>query len=134
MKCLKCKSNEYTVRAASSAVKGAYCHACKLFMPKTKKEKGIEMTKEQQQSFYKQVGKALTASRQQRNITIAELARKSGEQYKTINSIESGSVCSLHHLVWMVQILGLDITKIITQRGEDNEQEIKRGASLDDII
>lgn len=92
------------------------------------------MTKEQQQSFYKAVGKALTASRQQRNITIAELARKSGEQYKTINSIESGSVCSLHHLVWMVQILGLDITKITMERGEDNEQEIKRGASLDDII
>ncbi len=91
------------------------------------------MTKEMQQSFYKAVGKALTAARQQRNITVAELVRKSGEQHKTINSIESGNVCSLHHLVWMVQILGLDITKITMERG-DNEQENQRGNSLDDII
>jgi ribosome-binding protein aMBF1 (putative translation factor) len=77
----------------------------------------FEMIKEEQERFYRAIGKALTAARQQRKISIAELSKMSGEQYKTIKCIESGQVCSLHHLVWMTEIFGINFKQIIKQFG-----------------
>jgi ribosome-binding protein aMBF1 (putative translation factor) len=81
------------------------------------------MIKEQQESFYRAVGKALTIARTHRNMSIAALATKSGEQHKTIRSIEAGNVCSLHHTVWMKSILGLELTKIIKGDSCDDKSE-----------
>jgi len=85
------------------------------------------MIKEQQETFYKAIGKALTYARKRRNISIAQLAKLSGEQNKTIRYIENGSVCSLHHAAWMIEILGMNINDII--EGMDNEE-----SKLDSII
>lgn len=83
------------------------------------------MIKEQQIKFYKLVGQRLTTERKRRNMTIAQLSTKSGEQNKTIRSIEAGSVCSLHHAVWMKSILGIDLNEILSimegkYHGEEN--------------
>jgi predicted transcriptional regulator len=86
------------------------------------------MIKKKQNSFYEAVGKALTKERTRRRMSIADLVKASGEQHKTITSIEGGSVCSLHHLVWMKSILGLDINNII--EGDTHEEDSR----LDDLI
>jgi ribosome-binding protein aMBF1 (putative translation factor) len=93
------------------------------------------MKKEDQKSFYLKVGKRLTDARRHRNMSIAQLAKQSGEQNKTIRWIEAGNVCSLHHAVWMSSILGIDITEIITE-GSSGEEEYTRVAvyGLDDLI
>lgn len=84
------------------------------------------MTTKEKESFYASLAHRLTVARQRCNISIAQLALRSGEQYKTIQDIESGKVkCSLHHAVWMKSILGLDIFTVIEGK---NEQRI------DDLI
>jgi hypothetical protein len=87
------------------------------------------MIKKDQEKFYSAIGKALTVARQRRNMSIASLATKSGEQYITIVSIESGKVCSLHHTVWMKSILGLDVNKINMEGKGDKESK-----GLNDLI
>lgn len=87
------------------------------------------MNKNDQESFYLMVGKSLTKERGRRNITIAQLAKRSGEQTKTIKGIESGRPCSLHHVVWLVKVLGIDINEII---GGNSGEESSIG--IDDII
>lgn len=79
------------------------------------------MIKEKQIRFYKAVGKCLTDTRKRRNMTVAHLAQISGEQHKTIKSIEEGRPLSMHHAVWMKKILGIDINKIIeNMEGDEN--------------
>jgi ribosome-binding protein aMBF1 (putative translation factor) len=86
------------------------------------------MTEKERNSFYASLGHLLTVTRQQCNISIAQLAQRSGEQYKTIQDIESGKVkCSLHHLKWMKNVLGLDLNKLVTEG--KNEQ-----FRIDDLI
>jgi ribosome-binding protein aMBF1 (putative translation factor) len=89
------------------------------------------MIKKEQERFYRSVGKALTAARQRRMISIADLSKLSGEQYKTIKCIEQGQVCSLHHIVWMTELLGINFKNIIKDFGGEDEQEVKR---IDDLI
>jgi transcriptional regulator with XRE-family HTH domain len=85
------------------------------------------MTEKQIKSFYQRVGRQLTVARQQCNISIAHLALKSGQQYKTIQSIESGeSKCSLHHIVWISEVLGMDINQLLEGKNER--------ISIDDLI
>lgn len=81
--------------------------------------------------FYIKVGKRLTVARQRRNISIAQLAKRSGEQNKTIRSIEAGNVCSLHHAVWMKSILGIDLNEIMEGTSEEGIRGIR---GIDDII
>jgi predicted transcriptional regulator len=91
----------------------------------------FKMIKKRQETFYKTVGKALTSARQRRSMSIAELAKLSGEQNKTIRFIERGNCCSLHHIVWMTEIFGMNFNKILKEfegkYGKENE-------SIDDII
>lgn len=88
------------------------------------------MNENQRKSFYLKVGKLLTVTRQQCNISIAQLAQRSGEQYKTIQSIEEGKIkCSLHHALWMKSVLGLDLSKLLLEG--KNEQ---RNHGIDDLI
>lgn len=94
------------------------------------------MKKNDQVRFYKIVGKALTSVQKRRSITIAGLADRAGEQYKTIDSIGSGSVCSLHHAVWMFTVLGIDLNDIIREymEGDNHGEEISRVVTADDLI
>lgn len=92
------------------------------------------MTKKEQERFYKYVGRKLTLARTRRNITIAELAKLSGEQYKTISFIEKGKCCSLHHLVWMSRILNINLAKFIKEYEGNHEQESYTAKGLGDII
>lgn len=85
------------------------------------------MNKEDQKSFYARVGRALTDARKRRNMSIATLSKQSGEQYKTIQDIEAGRVCSLHHVVWMSRVLGIDINEI-AREGKQS------GIRIEDII
>ena len=91
------------------------------------------MIKKEQNSFYKHVGRQLTLARQRANISISSLAHRSGEQHKTIKSIEDGSFrCSLHHAVWMNSILGLDLNALARNYNEGNDEHQVTG--IDDLI
>jgi ribosome-binding protein aMBF1 (putative translation factor) len=83
--------------------------------------KGDDMIKQKQDEFYKLVGRALQVARQQRRMSIADLSNASGEQHKTIKGIESGTAqISMHHAVWMKNILGLDLNAIIRDMEGNN--------------
>lgn len=92
------------------------------------------MIKKRQESFYKMVGKALTSARQRRSMSIAELAKISGEQNKTIRFIEKGNCCSLHHIVWMTEIFGMNFSKILKEFEGKYEEESNKKRIIDDII
>jgi predicted transcriptional regulator len=92
------------------------------------------MIKKRQETFYKTVGKALTSARQRRSMSIAELSKLSGEQYKTIRFIEKGNCCSLHHIVWMTEIFGMNFNKILKEFEGKYEQENREDFAIDDII
>jgi transcriptional regulator with XRE-family HTH domain len=92
----------------------------------------LKMIKEQQEKFYAMVGKYLTTARKRRNMSVQELAKKSGEQNKTVRWIEDGNTCSLHHILWMSRILKIDINNIIEDIEGKYEQETIDG--LDSII
>lgn len=82
------------------------------------------MTRVNQELFYKKVGQACQVARERRRITITQLEKLSGEQHKTIRSIESGRPHSLHHAVWMKNILGIDLNDIIRDmEGKDHGKE-----------
>jgi ribosome-binding protein aMBF1 (putative translation factor) len=98
------------------------------------------MIKKTQINFYTQVGRALTAARRARNMSIQQLANRSGEQNKTIRAIEAGNgQCSLHHLIWMRDVLGMDLNQLT--EGNSGEEDKLRGITtefcwpdIDDII
>jgi transcriptional regulator with XRE-family HTH domain len=92
------------------------------------------MIKEKQSCFYAAVGRALTSARESRNITIAQLAQKSGEQIKTIQSIEKGKCCSLHHLAWMRKILGIDFDLVVTNMEGSYVEEKAEDTGIDSFI
>jgi predicted transcriptional regulator len=98
------------------------------------RQKVSKMIKKRQESFYRTVGKALTSARTRRNMSIAELAKLSDEQNKTIRAIEKGSCCSLHHIVWMTEIFGMNFVKIVKEFEGKYEQEISARQAIDDII
>ncbi len=86
------------------------------------------MIKRLQLDFYKAVGVVCKRRRVAEGYTIAQLAREAGEQIKTIQCIESGKCHSMHHLVWMNDILSIDTSDIIEVLGEENlheQEEIK---------
>jgi predicted transcriptional regulator len=93
------------------------------------------MIDNQQERFRKALGAALTDARKRLNISIPQLSKSSGEQHKTIVSIESGNVCSMHHILWMREILGIDINKVIKDsEGIQYEQKAKKFRTIDDFI
>lgn len=84
------------------------------------------MIKSLQEKFYKKVGRCLTNERKRRNMTIPHLANLSGEQIKTIQSIEEGRGLYMHHAIWMKNLMGMDFNKIIEDmEGINHEQEIE---------
>lgn len=94
------------------------------------------MIKIDQKSFYSYVGRELTLARQRRNISITKLAQLSGEQHKTIKSIEDGlQRCSLHHAVWMRSLLGLDLNELARDYQEGSNEhgriEFPNGSSIE---
>jgi ribosome-binding protein aMBF1 (putative translation factor) len=94
----------------------------------------FEVIKKEQEIFYNNVGRILTSARLRKSISIAELAKLSGEQNKTIRFIEKGNCCSLHHLVWMTKILNIDLAKFIKDSEGKNAKKSYEGESLADII
>ena len=80
------------------------------------------MTKTDQNIFYKAFGACIKSERICRGITIANLAKESLEQNKTIRHIESGKRCSMHHLVWAERIL--DITMNVVIEYINNHREL----------
>jgi ribosome-binding protein aMBF1 (putative translation factor) len=94
----------------------------------------FKMIRKEQERFYKMVGKALTSARQRRNISIAELAKLSGEQNKTIRYIEKGNCCYLHHLVWMSELLDINFAKIVKDFERGHGKKSKESFDIKDII
>ena len=93
------------------------------------------MTGNSKEIFRQALAEALTDARKKLNISIAELAKQSGEQHKTIVSIEGGKVCSLHHALWMKRILGIDISKVIEKiEGTQYGKKAIKPKTLDDFL
>jgi len=78
------------------------------------------MIKKDQESFYQSVGKALTKAREQKKMTISQVASKSGEQYGTVNSIENGRPFSFHQALWMQEILGMNLNILLKDAINEN--------------
>jgi hypothetical protein len=93
------------------------------------------MTREQE-IFYARVGRVLTDMMKQKNISIGEIKRISGEQDITIRRILNGKCCSLHHMVWMRNILGINLNEIISNdtEGSHGEAEGIVDVKIEDII
>jgi hypothetical protein len=90
------------------------------------------MIKEKQKRFYSALGAVLTKERLRRNMTVADLVRESGEHHTTIRNIESGGVCSFHHLVWMKEIFNIKVEDIYrNMEGNGDNKKVKR---VEDII
>lgn len=90
------------------------------------------MIKEEQNKFYAALGRVLTDARKHRNMTITDVVKLSGEQFKTIQSIEQGKPCSLHHIKWMREILGISFGTVIDEsylRGSSEKEN-----RVDDFI
>jgi hypothetical protein len=86
------------------------------------------MLEEIQAEFYKRVGQALTVAMQQRRITVTRLSALSGEHHKTIRGIMEGKPFYAHQSVWLNNVMGVDLNKIISSmRGGAYEQEIIQG-------
>jgi len=84
------------------------------------------MTRHEQEIFYSKVARALTEARKNASMDIPRLVKLSGEQYKTIQSIESGKGCSFHHIVWMRSIFNIDVNSIFMDlEGNNDKKEIK---------
>lgn len=80
------------------------------------------MIKENQNKFYKLLGALVTQQRSAKGMSISQLARESGEQYKTIKSIELGRPCSMHHIGWMQDVLEVQFENM---EGSKNENTIR---------
>ena len=79
------------------------------------------MIKSEQTIFYKNLGSLVTRQREAVGLTIAQLARESGEQNKTIRCIEQGRPCSMHHIEWMSAILGVDLNSVDCNEKESSD-------------
>jgi predicted transcriptional regulator len=89
----------------------------------------------QKELFRLTLGAALTDARKRLNMSIAELAKQSGEQHKTIVSIEGGKVCSLHHALWMKSILGINVSEVIDSiEGKQDEKKAIKCRTIDDFL
>ncbi len=88
------------------------------------------MEKVNQNKFYKSLGSLITRQRIAKCLSISQLAREAGEQYKTIRNLEAGRPCSMHHIGWMQDVLGIQFDDM---EEESVENEITIG-DLNDLI
>ena len=86
------------------------------------------MIKSEQNAFYKALGSLVKSRRQNSGMSIAHLAKASGEQNKTIRHIEDGNACHMHHLVWMDDLLNIRMeTLAMEQHIQITEMENNNG-------
>lgn len=71
------------------------------------------MKKEQQIVFYKNIGLQLTRIREDRKISISQLATKSGLQFNTVNAAMDGNRFSLHVIAVLSECLGFSIDELL---------------------
>lgn len=92
---------------------------------------GGTVKRNDQDLFYASVGQALTRAREQRKMTISQLATKSGEQFNTIREMEEGGKFMFHQASWLKEILGINLNILTSDainsnaipKEETNEQE-----------
>lgn len=65
--------------------------------------------------FYEEFGARIKTARERKNLTLADVARLSGEQYHTIDRIEFGKAFTAHQLIWMREILDLSIDEVLLE-------------------
>jgi transcriptional regulator with XRE-family HTH domain len=90
------------------------------------------MTEELEKELYLEIGRRLTEERKKRNMSVYALAKKTGEQSITINRIESGHRFNFHHAFWLVDLFGIDVTKILTELKLKGEYDA--GPDINDFI
>lgn len=78
------------------------------------------MTKEQQEALYKSIGRHLTRARENKNLTISQLASRSDEQFNTVRAIEEGRPFMAHQLYWMREILDINLNILIKDAHIEN--------------
>lgn len=84
------------------------------------------MKKDNQDRFYQSLGRLVTKKREELGLTIYSLAKEVDEQYNTVKGIEAGNNCSMHHMGWMQDVLGINFD----EEGEGDEQP----TSINDLI
>lgn len=88
------------------------------------------MIKIDQERFYTAVGRYLTVARERKKLSISQLARLSGEQFKTVRAIEEGNNFHFHQAVWIASVLGVNINEMIreieTMEGSNGSADINQ--------
>lgn len=92
------------------------------------------MNKRDQNIFYKAFGDLVSARRKQQGHTYASLSKLVGEQNITIRNIEKGTRCSLHHLVWAQEYLGITHQEIIRTAIRNRESKNGKEIGIENII
>lgn len=83
------------------------------------------MKKEDQEKFYQTIGRELTKARERKNMTVSQLAKKSGEQFNTIKAIEDGHRFSFHQASWMKEVLGMNLNILLADAINTNNIDLK---------
>lgn len=63
--------------------------------------------------FYSAFGEKIKEAREAKGWTLHQLATATSQQFNTIRRIEEGEGCHLYHIVWISDVLGLSIDKLI---------------------
>lgn len=90
------------------------------------------MTENMKDQVYIRIGQELTKERKKRNLSVHAVAKMIGDQSLTINRIESGQRFSFHHAFWLVDLFGIDVTKILTEI--KLKGEYSAGPDINDFI
>lgn len=77
--------------------------------------KVFKMTRPEQDQIYQAIGKYLTNARLAKKMTISQLSTKCGEQFNTVSAIEGGCRFMFHHFIWIEEILGVNISEMMTE-------------------
>ena len=80
------------------------------------------MIKNIQKQFYTEIGRRLTQEMKHRKITISQLARKSGQQFNTVEAVLRGHHFYFHQVIWIMDYLKVSIDNVVS---ETNHQLFK---------
>lgn len=83
-------------------------------------------------NFYSAVGNLLTKTARQLRLDIPALKRATGLQYTTIKRMMQGEGFMFHHVVPIVDVLGLDLEAVVNHAV--NYEGTNEKESIDDLI
>ncbi|MBF31842.1 MAG: hypothetical protein Unbinned1322contig1000_35 [Prokaryotic dsDNA virus sp.] len=103
------------------------------------------MNKDYQTELYAAIGEVLTARMKSKQLTVSQVARRSGNQFNTVKYVLEGKPFYFHQAIWIRDYLGYSTDELIekaTKRvlkgtfngKEEKENRIEESKSLQSFI